>query len=190
VFALKIDKMLTPEQEKHISKLLSLVLRHQPDSLGIILDEQGWTDVTILIEKINNKGIQFSFNDLQLLVANNNKKRFALNESETLIRANQGHSIEVNLGYEPKQPPAILFHGTGHLAVDSIKSTGLEKRNRQHVHLSVDIETAVKVGQRHGKPVVFTVAAQVMFEQGYQFYVADNGVWLTEHVPPQFLTIQ
>ena len=83
--------MLTPEQEKHISKLLSLVLRHQPDSLGIILDEQGWTDVTILIEKINNKGIQFSFNDLQLLVANNNKKRFALNESETLIRANQGH---------------------------------------------------------------------------------------------------
>ena len=190
MFALKIDKMLTPEQEKHISKLLSLVLRHQPDSLGIILDEQGWTDVTILIEKINNKGIQFSFNDLQLLVANNNKKRFALNESETLIRANQGHSIEVNLGYEPKQPPAILFHCTDHLAVDSIKSTGLDKRNRQHVHLSVDIETAVKVGQRHGKPVVFTVAAQVMFEQGYQFYVADNGVWLTEHVPPQFLTIQ
>ena len=181
--------MLTPEQEKHISKLLSLVLRHQPQTLGIHLDQQGWTDVQILIEKINKKGIAFNVEDLQLLVANNNKKRFAFNEDETKIRANQGHSIEVNLGFQPQQPPVILFHGTGHQSVESIKKTGLDKRSRQHVHLSADKETAIKVGQRHGKPVVFEVAAFSMFEQGYLFFVSENGVWLTDQVPPQFLKL-
>lgn len=176
------DKKLT-----HISKFLSLVLRHQPETIGIQLDQNGWADVKELIEKANNNGIKFDQEMLNLIVATNPKKRFAFNETLDKIRASQGHSIEIELGYTNQKPPEILYHGTGETSVQSIISIGLEKRNRQHVHLSSDIETAIKVGQRHGKPFVFKVLAEQMYNDNFQFFISDNGVWLTDNVPTKYL---
>lgn len=173
-----------------ISKFLSLVLRHKPETIGIELDENGWTDVSILIRKCNGYGIHFDLTMLKYVVATNNKKRFSFNDSFSKIRASQGHSIDIDLGYKPQMPPEILFHGTALKYVDSILKTGLEKRNRNHVHLSLDIETAIKVGQRHGKPVVFEVLAGNMVKVGnYKFYLSENGVWLTDIVPTKYLRL-
>ena len=149
--------MISEKQIIHISKFLSLVLRHQPETIGIQLDQNGWTDVNDLIEKANNYGIKFDRETLNHIVATNAKKRFAFNDTFDKIRASQGHSIEIELGYTNQKPPEILFHGTAEKFVKSILDTGLEKRNRQHVHLSSDLETAIKVGQRHGKPFIFKV---------------------------------
>jgi putative RNA 2'-phosphotransferase len=173
-----------------ISKFLSLVLRHKPEVVGIELDENGWTDVSVLIQKCNAYGIHFDFPMLKHVVDTNNKKRFSFDDSLTKIRASQGHSINIDLGYEPKIPPEILFHGTGLKFVESILNTGLEKRNRNHVHLSIDIETAVNVGKRHGKPVVFKIFSGNMVKDcDYKFYLSDNGVWLTDNVPPKYLEL-
>lgn len=172
-----------------ISKFLSLVLRHQPELIGIQLDQNGWADVAVLIEKINTHGIKIDLTILNHIVATNPKKRFAFNETRDKIRASQGHSIEIELGYTNQQPPEILYHGTGEKTVASILQSGLEKRNRQHVHLSADITTAIKVGQRHGKPKIFKVLAQQMFNDNYIFYISDNGVWLTDSVPPKYLLL-
>ncbi len=172
-----------------ISKFLSLVLRHQPELIGIQLDQNGWADVAVLIEKINTHGIKIDLTILNHIVATNPKKRFAFNETRDKIRASQGHSIEIELGYTNQQPPEILYHGTGEKSVASILQSGLEKRNRQHVHLSADITTAIKVGQRHGKPKIFKVLAQQMFNDNYIFYISDNGVWLTDSVPPKYLLL-
>lgn len=171
----------------NISKFLSLVLRHQPETIGIELDENGWVDVDELIVKANSYGIKFDREVLDNLVATNSKKRFAFNETLQKIRASQGHSVEIELGYASQKPPEILYHGTAEKSVQSILETGLEKKSRQHVHLSIDIETAVKVGQRHGKPVIFEVLAQQMSSDGFQFFVSDNGVWLTDNVPNRYL---
>lgn len=179
--------MISDKQITHISKFLSLVLRHQPETIGIQLDQSGWTDITELIEKANNHGIKFDREILNHIVATNAKKRFAFNDTLDKIRANQGHSVEIELGYINQKPPEILFHGTGEKSVQSILSTGLEKRNRQHVHLSTDFDTAVKVGQRHGKPFVFKVLAEQMYIDNFQFFISDNGVWLTDHVPVKYL---
>ncbi len=175
--------------EIKISKFLSLVLRHQPELIGIQLDQNGWADVALLIEKVNAHGIQLDQIILNHIVATNPKKRFAFNDAQDKIRASQGHSIEIELGYTNQQPPEILYHGTGEKSVASILQTGLQKRNRQHVHLSADITTAIKVGQRHGKPKIFKVLAQQMFNDNYMFYISDNGVWLTDNVPVTYLEL-
>lgn len=181
--------MINEKQIIEISKFLSLVLRHKPETIGIQLDENGWTDVDKLIEKSNSYGIRFDKEILKLVVDTNSKKRFAYNETLDKIRASQGHSVDIELGYVNQKPPEILFHGTGEKSIQSILDTGLEKRTRQHVHLSNDIETAVKVGQRHGKPVVFKVLAKQMYIDKFEFFLSDNGVWLTDNVPTKYLKI-
>ena len=170
--------------------MLSLLLRHQPEALGISLDENGWTDVPVLIDKMNAAGFLLTTEILTYIVDTNAKKRFAFNETGDKIRASQGHSVEVELGYTPQQPPAILYHGTGEKSVASILQTGLQKQQRQHVHLSADKETATKVGQRHGKPFIFVVLTEEMYNNNYKFYLSDNGVWLTDEVPVIYLKQQ
>lgn len=179
--------MITEKETTSLSKFLSLILRHQPELIGIKLDEQGWVAVDELLQKAGANGKNISPEKLNYIVETNVKKRFAFDDSRQKIRASQGHSVEVELGYEPQTPPEVLYHGTGSHSVEEILQTGLEKRSRQHVHLSSDLETAVKVGQRHGKPVVLTVAAEEMHRQGYKFYLSENKVWLTDFVPANFI---
>ncbi|MBC6994932.1 RNA 2'-phosphotransferase [Lewinella lacunae] len=179
--------MISDKQLIRLSKFLSLVLRHKPETIGIRLDPNGWTDVGELIEKSNGHGILFDREILNYIVSTNSKKRFAFNETLDKIRASQGHSVEIELGYTNQKPPEILFHGTGEKSVPSIMATGLEKRNRQHVHLSSDFGTAVEVGKRHGKPYVFKVLAEQMYNDNFQFFISDNGVWLTDSVPTKYL---
>ncbi len=170
-----------------ISKFLSLVLRHQPEKIGIRLSPSGWASIDELIEASRRCGIVFTLEELQNVVASNDKKRFSLSEDGLSIRANQGHSIEVELGYAPSAPPDVLYHGTAERFLTSIKKQGLIKGKRRHVHLSADVDTATKVGQRHGKPVVLRVEAGKMSQVGFSFYLSANNVWLTEHVPVQYL---
>ncbi len=173
---------MLPEKEiVLISKFLSLVLRHQPGKINISLDRNGWTDVATLMQQANQYGVKLSLEILEYVVENNSKKRFAFNADKTKIRANQGHSVAVELGYTPLKPPAILYHGTSEKAVASILATGLEKRNRHHVHLSIDKNTAINVGQRHGKPALFQVDAAAMYAKGFNFYLSENQVWLTDY---------
>jgi len=179
--------MISERQITHISKFLSLVLRHQPETIGIQIDQNGWVDIDDLIDKANNYGIKFDRSTLNHIVETNSKKRFVYNDTFDKIRANQGHSIEVDLGYTNQQPPEILFHGTSEKSVVSILATGLDKRSRQHTHLSADFETAKKVGQRHGKPFVFKVLARQMYDDNFAFYISNNGVWLTDNVPIEYL---
>ncbi len=181
---------MLPEKEiVRLSKFLSLVLRHQPEKISIALDENGWTEVTTLMQQANKNGVKLSWEILELVVQTNSKKRFAFNADKTKIRASQGHSVEVNLNYSPQKPPAILYHGTSERSLHSILATGLHKQNRHHVHLSSDVGTALNVGQRHGKPVVLRVAAEAMAQNGYLFYLSENQVWLTEQVPTEYLHV-
>lgn len=167
---------------------MSLVLRHDPSVIGLKLTENGWADVDSLLKGMNEAGREIDFETLVSVVAHNDKQRFGFNETRTMIRANQGHSVEVKLGYEAKQPPTLLYHGTAQQHIGNIFKTGLDKRSRHHVHLSAEKETALKVGQRHGKPVLLTVAADTMAKEGFAFYQSENGVWLTDAVPVRFLT--
>ena len=172
---------------KH-SKFLSLILRHQPETIGLTLDVAGWASVTELLAKLAVHGHGMTMVKLETVVSNDNKQRFSFNTDKTCIRANQGHSLPtIELGLVAIEPPEILFHGTASRFVESIFQTGLEKRSRQHVHLSADQETAYKVGIRHGKPVILTVAAGQMQRDGFSFYRSANGVWLTDHVPTDYL---
>jgi putative RNA 2'-phosphotransferase len=170
-----------------ISKFLSLVLRHQPEKIGLSLSQSGWASVGQLIEASRSRGVEFTLEELQNVVAINDKKRFSLSEDGLWIRANQGHSIEVELGYSPTAPPEILYHGTAERFLTSIKQQGLIKGKRRHVHLSSDVDTATKVGRRHGKPLVLRVNADRMHRDGFIFYLSANGVWLTERVPVRYL---
>lgn len=179
--------MISEKQITDISKFLSLVLRHKPETIGIELDQNGWTDVDTLLKNSNSYGIKFDKEILKQIVETNSKKRFAFNKTFDRIRASQGHSIEIELGYTSKEPPEILYHGTSEKSVQSILDTGLEKQSRQQVHLSADIETAIKVGQRHGKPFVFKVLAEQMYKDKFEFFISDNGVWLTDTVPTKYL---
>jgi putative RNA 2'-phosphotransferase len=174
-------------QLKNISKLLSLVLRHQPEYLGIHLNENGWTDVSILIEKINEHGSAVDMHMIEQIVETNDKKRFAFNDNKTLIRASQGHSIDVDVELQQAMPPEILFHGTTLKNLTLILEQGLQKQTRRHVHLSSDEHTAKAVGSRHGTPCVLLVNAKAMYEKGYSFYLSENMVWLTDHVPVEFI---
>lgn len=173
---------------KRISKALSLVLRHKPEVFGITLDGEGWTPVPDLIRAFNEKDIELNLPLLQSVVAENDKQRFSFNEDQTLIRANQGHSVQIDLSLKPVQPPDILYHGTVEKFLDSIRQEGLQKMSRQHVHLSTDIETARKVGGRRGKPVILKINSGEMYRTGYLFYQSENGVWLTDHVIPTFIS--
>jgi len=170
-----------------ISKYLSKHLRHQPERIGIKLALGGWVAVDELLAMCKNHSFPISRIELNEVVAKNDKKRFAFDSTGTLIRANQGHSVEIDLQLEPAIPPDVLYHGTGHGAVAAILREGLRKMSRHHVHLSQDIVTAKKVGARHGLPVVFTVDSAAMHEAGYTFYCSENGVWLVERVPPEYL---
>jgi putative RNA 2'-phosphotransferase len=175
---------------KHTSKLLSLVLRHKPETIGIVLDANGWVSVTELMEKINAKNSRESltFERLLRVVAENDKQRFVFNADKTRIRANQGHTVDIELGLDPKTPPAILYHGTAITNVESIKKTGINKGKRQHVHLSQNIETATKVGTRHGKPIILTINTQKMHADGITFFCSENGVWLTDFVAVEYIS--
>jgi putative RNA 2'-phosphotransferase len=170
-----------------ISKYLSKHLRHQPEQIGIKLATGGWVVVDELLAACQNHSFPINRIELNEVVATNEKKRFSFDATATLIRANQGHSVEVDLQLEPAIPTDVLYHGTGHSAVEVILREGLCKMSRHHVHLSSDITTATKVGKRHGRPIVFIVNAAAMQEEGYRFYCSENGVWLVDHVPPKYL---
>jgi len=175
------------KNERRISKFLSLVLRHRPEKIGITLDEAGWTPVTDLLTKINESGLSLDLETLKMVVANNQKQRFSFDERMEKIRANQGHSLDVNLGYKTQVPPTILYHGTTIRFKEAILSEGLKKMNRHHVHLSESISTANAVGTRHGKLMLLEVLAAEMQSDGFSFFQSENGVWLTDHVPSKYL---
>lgn len=171
------------------SKFLSLVLRHQPETIGIQLDAEGWTDVSILLQQMSKHRNPLKLQELIEVVENNDKKRFQLSEDHSTIRAVQGHSsTQVQREYLAMTPPDMLYHGTATRFIDSILEKGLISGQRHHVHLSADLITATKVGQRHGKVLIFKVNTQQMHQDGFKFYQAENGVWLTEQVAPYYLT--
>ena len=170
-----------------ISKSLSKYLRHDPAGLGLTLAPGGWVRVYDLLSALGQRRFSLSRAELEEVVANNNKQRFSFDETGTRIRANQGHSVDIDLQLEPTAPPSTLYHGTGHQTAPIIAHEGLRKMRRHHVHLSGDRETARIVGARHGRPVIFTVQAAAMTQAGHIFFRSENGVWLTEAVPPEFL---
>lgn len=170
------------------SKFLSLILRHKPEEIGLTLDQNGWAEVEELIRLTNRHGIRLTRSMLEQVVAESDKQRFALSEDGQRIRANQGHSVDVDLALPPSQPPELLYHGTASRFVESIRRSGLHAAGRRHVHLSPDVPTAMRVGQRHGKPVVLIVRSNEMASAGHTFFVSANGVWLTEKVPVEFIT--
>lgn len=171
----------------NISKYISLILRHKPEVVGITLDEHGWADVCDLISGIQKTIPSFNIEILEEIVHTNNKQRYSFNNDHTKIRANQGHSIPVDVELKECEPPGILYHGTGEKSVVSIRNQGLLPQSRLYVHLSKDIPTAIKVGSRHGKPYVFTVQSNRMYKEGFKFFISENGVWLTERVPSEYI---
>jgi putative RNA 2'-phosphotransferase len=174
---------------QEISKFLSYVLRHAPESIGLSLDANGWADVEELLTNARKAGRRIDLATLQEVVAQNDKRRFTLSKDGRRIRAAQGHSIAVDLALVPSEPPPQLYHGTATRNLDAILAEGLKPGRRQQVHLSLDPETARKVGQRHGKPAILTVDAAAMQRDGHRFVRADNGVWLTDTVPVRYLSL-
>jgi putative RNA 2'-phosphotransferase len=170
-----------------ISKFLSLVLRHKPDIIGLQLDESGWATITELIVKSRSAGVVLTEALIQQVVAGSDKQRFAISGDGTRIRANQGHSIPVDMSGQEAVPPEVLYHGTARSTISAILQQGIKRGNRLYVHLSSDIETARCVGQRHGHPVVVVVQAGNMHKDGFRFYLSENGVWLTEFVPSEYI---
>ena len=172
-----------------ISKFMSLVLRHQPRRIGLELDGAGWAGIDDLLARAAAAGRAITRDQLNEVVATSDKRRFALSDDGTRIRANQGHSIDVDLGLEPVAPPELLFHGTAARFVDSVMATGLERRSRHHVHLTEDVAIGEAVGRRYGKPVILRVAAGAMAAQGHVFFRSANDVWLVEAVPSNFIEV-
>ena len=170
-----------------ISKFLSYVLRHKPDAISLNLDEEGWASVNELINK-SQVEIKLDRTLIEQVVTTSDKKRFALSADGLLIRANQGHSVKVDLGLKPTKPPTILYHGTATRFLDSITQEGLKPGKRNHVHLSSDIETARAVGQRYGTPIILQINAEQMHNDGHQFFLSDNHVWLSNLIPSKFLS--
>ena len=181
---------MNAKELKTRSKFLSLVLRHKPESIDLILDENGWVEVATLLEKSGKHGVNITPENLVLIVETNDKKRFSFSSDKTKIRANQGHSIDVDLQLSAAIPPALLFHGTATKNIDSIKENGLTKGNRHHVHLSSDEETAMSVGRRYGKPVLVRIDTEKMLAEGFEFFRSENGVWLVDHVPAVFIRFE
>lgn len=176
------------KQLDKISKFLSFVLRHKPDAINLKLDIHGWAEISELIEKASFER-PLTVELIKQVVATNSKQRFSLSEDGQRIRANQGHSIGVDLDLSPKIPPPVLYHGTATRFLSSILEKGLQSGQRHHVHLSADVETATIVGQRHGKPVVLQVASGEMHLQGFVFFLSENGVWLIDSVPTNYLSV-
>lgn len=178
---------MTSEEDIRVSKFISLILRHKPEEIGLKLDEYGYINVLDLINGINKKGYKLTVVDFERIVKEDDKQRYSFNEDKTRIKANQGHSIKVNLKLKPMKPPEILYHGTATMFSDSIRKEGIKKQNRQYVHLSTDVETAANVGKRHGELFIFSISSKQMYEDGYKFYLSDNNVWLTDYVPAKYL---
>lgn len=177
------------DNKRGTSKFISLILRHRPETIGIALDERGWADVRALIDGVNATGKhRLTPEALEEIVRSDEKQRYAFNDDHTLIRANQGHSISVDVELEKKTPPHVLYHGTGEKYADAIEREGLIPKGRLYVHLSADAETARKVGSRHGRPVVYRVDCQGMAADGYAFFLSANRIWLTKRVPARYLT--
>ena len=181
---------MNEKERTKTSRFMSLVLRHQPEVANVELDKNGWVDVDILLAGMAAAGRAITREELDEIVVTSPKQRFALNEDGTRIRANQGHSIDVELGYEAASPPDRLFHGTYADVVDIILRDGLSKMKRHHVHLSADVATATQVGARRGKPIILEIDANAMVAKGLNFYVSTNGVWLTDFVPPEAIRLQ
>ncbi|MDR2223155.1 MAG: RNA 2'-phosphotransferase [Flavobacteriaceae bacterium] len=175
-------------KKKTIGKFLSLILRHEPSKIGVVLDENGWADVEELIQKCGKHRIVFSRKELDEIVETNNKQRYSFDETRTKIRANQGHSINIDLELQAVVPPEFLYHGTAERFLEAIKKEGIKKMSRQHVHLSQDKETAIAVGGRHGKVKVLTVLTGKMHKEGLIFFQSANGVWLTDFVSKEYIS--
>lgn len=180
-------KTLNPKTTKHISKLMSLVLRHDPAYLGLSLSTEGWVDTYKLLSALRQKFPEITLETIEYVVATNDKKRFTFNNDGSKIRASQGHSIDVDLNLSPVTPPEHLYHGTVAKFLESIREEGLQKMSRQHLHLSADQSTAVAVGTRRGTAIILTIEALKMHEDGFAFYLSENGVWLTNHVPAKYI---
>lgn len=176
------------KEDMRISKFISLILRHKPEEIGLTLDEYGYVNVFDLIEGLNRKGFKVTISDLERIVAEDNKQRYSFNEDKTKIKANQGHSIAVNLELPPIEPPKVLYHGTATIFSESICKEGIKKQARQYVHLSAEEETAAKVGKRHGELVIFKVNSEQMYKDGYKFFLSENKVWLTDYVAIKYLS--
>lgn len=183
------QRLMSSDRLVKISKYLSKHLRHQPERIGLTLGTGGWVAVADLLNACAQHQFPISREELETVVATSDKKRFSFDPTGELIRANQGHSVDVDLQLEPQVPPDVLYHGTGDRAVEIILQSGLNKMSRHHVHLSQDVETARKVGTRHGRPVVFAIDAKAMHQAGYLFFCSENGVWLVDHIPSEYLTI-
>jgi putative RNA 2'-phosphotransferase len=181
--------MASSKQLNKVSKFLSFVLRHKPDAIGLELDPNGWANINDLISKANASSEPANLDRtlIQEVVETNDKKRFIISDDGQNIRANQGHSIKVDLQLKPVTPPEFLYHGTATRFLDTILEEGLKPQQRQYVHLSTDIETATDVGRRYGKPIILKIKALLMLEQGFVFYRSENGVWLTSKVPTNFI---
>ena len=185
IFNIKGDKKMSLTD---ISRYISLILRHKPEVIGIKLDEHGWAEVQQLISGIKkSRNKSFNMDMLEEIVRTDNKQRYSFNDDKTLIRANQGHSVKVDVELEEKTPPEFLWHGTGEKYVQSIDSVGLIPKGRLYVHLSKDEDTALNVGKRHGKPVIYKVLSGQMSKDGFRFYLSKNGVWLIKEVPVRYL---
>lgn len=181
---------MNDKRRVHVSKFLSRHLRHEPEGLGLTLEPGGWVPIDAVLAGATAAGVRITREELDEVVRSSDKQRFAIDETGTRIRANQGHSVEVDLQLEPSEPPAELFHGTAERNVAAILRDGLRKMARHHVHLSPDTETATRVGMRHGKPVVLVVDAAGMRAAGHLFYRSANGVWLVDEVPASFLRVR
>ena len=179
-------ELMNKKEQENLSKYIALILRHKPEVIGITLDEHGWANVKDLINGIN-KTQHFTMGMLEKIVEEDSKQRYSFNREKTLIRANQGHSIPVDVELRECKPPDILFHGTGIKYCKSIDRDGLNPKSRLYVHLSEDIDTATNVGSRHGDPIIYKVKAKEMYDAGYKFYLSVNGVWLTKEVPIMYL---
>lgn len=186
------EKMKKKDTVKDFTKLgryLCMILRHRPEVIGIQLDEHGWADVEELVAGVATDRT-FSRDILEEIVRTDSKRRYSFNEDKTKIRANQGHSIDVDLEFETAQPPEYLWHGTAEKYVNSIEEKGLLPKSRRYVHLSLDVQTAVKVGKRHGSPVVYRIRSGEMYRNGFRFYISANGIWQTIMVPVEYLERQ
>ncbi|WP_455542383.1 RNA 2'-phosphotransferase [Intestinibacter sp.] len=173
---------------KSLSKFISKILRHEPEIVHINLDDNGYTDVQGLIDGINKYGRnKIDFKTLKYIVENDNKQRYSFKCDFTKIRANQGHSIDVDLGLEEIKPPNNLYHGTGQKYLDSILEEGIKSQTRQFIHLSKDTDTARNVGSRHGKPRILKIDTKQMYDDGYKFYLSENNVWMTKYVPTKYI---
>ncbi|HBF7929036.1 TPA: RNA 2'-phosphotransferase [Clostridioides difficile] len=172
-----------------LSIFISLILRHKPETIGIKLDDYGYADVNELIEKINNTGRNINIEILEQIVKEDNKQRYSFNEDRSKIRANQGHSINVNVELRELEPPRFLYHGTATRFLNNIKKEGIISKSRLYVHLSNDIDTAVQVGKRHGIPIVLKINAGKMYENDYKFYLSENNIWLCEYIPFKYVEI-